>query len=102
MWVEQIKSLLTFIYYIINQLIDSVYYREPICSNIIDTTNKHLMKRLKLNRDYHWESVISDTTKYIDELIDNVGLKTLSNSSFLCNHNQFNLLSFLSISVFLE
>ncbi|CAG8525618.1 7874_t:CDS:2 [Ambispora gerdemannii] len=44
---------------------------ELICSNIMDTTNKHLMKRLKLNRDYHWGPIINDTTKYIDELIEN-------------------------------
>ncbi|CAG8748318.1 23345_t:CDS:10 [Gigaspora margarita] len=43
---------------------------EPICSNIIDTTNKHLMERLQLNCDYHLEPIINDTTKYIDELIE--------------------------------
>ncbi|CAG8517840.1 4945_t:CDS:10 [Cetraspora pellucida] len=44
--------------------------REPICSNIIDTTNKHLIERLQLNCDYHLEPIINDTTKYIDELIE--------------------------------
>ncbi|CAG8612503.1 10826_t:CDS:2, partial [Acaulospora colombiana] len=44
---------------------------EPICSNIIDTTNKPLMGRLKIKRDYTWDPVTNDATKYIDELIDN-------------------------------
>ncbi|CAG8613755.1 11877_t:CDS:2 [Ambispora gerdemannii] len=44
---------------------------EPICSNIIDTTNNLLMERLKIKRDYPWASVINEATKYIDELIDN-------------------------------
>ncbi|CAG8507593.1 3715_t:CDS:10, partial [Funneliformis caledonium] len=44
---------------------------EPICSNIIDTTNKHSMDRLEIKRDYTWVSVINEATKYIDELIDN-------------------------------
>ncbi|CAG8611788.1 11551_t:CDS:10 [Funneliformis caledonium] len=48
---------------------------EPICSNIIDTTNKHLMERLQLDHDYHWETIINDATKYIDELIESVGFK---------------------------
>ncbi|KAF0365661.1 hypothetical protein F8M41_013808 [Gigaspora margarita] len=43
---------------------------EPICSNIIDTTNKHLRERLQLNCDYHLGSIINDATKYIDELIE--------------------------------
>jgi hypothetical protein len=43
---------------------------EPICSNIIDTTNKHMVKRPRLDRDYHLELVINDATKYIDELIE--------------------------------
>jgi len=43
---------------------------EPICSNIVDTTNNHLMERLQLNHDYHWEPIINDATKYIDELIE--------------------------------
>ncbi|RIA88253.1 hypothetical protein C1645_251806 [Glomus cerebriforme] len=44
---------------------------EPICSNIVDTTNKHLMERLQLNHNYHLEPIINDATKYIDELIEN-------------------------------
>ncbi|GBB99994.1 hypothetical protein RclHR1_03700002 [Rhizophagus clarus] len=44
---------------------------EPICSNIIDTTNKLLMDRLKIKRDYTWDSVTNEATEYIDELIDN-------------------------------
>ncbi|CAG8744757.1 8434_t:CDS:2, partial [Funneliformis mosseae] len=44
---------------------------EPICSNIIDTTNKHSMDRLEIKRDYTWVSVINEATKYIDELINN-------------------------------
>ncbi|CAG8642499.1 4768_t:CDS:10, partial [Ambispora gerdemannii] len=44
---------------------------EPICSNIIDTTNKLLMNRLKIKRDYTWDPVTNEATKYIDELIDN-------------------------------
>ncbi|CAG8658862.1 7363_t:CDS:2, partial [Acaulospora colombiana] len=44
---------------------------EPICSNIIDTTNKLLMDRLKIKRDYTWDPVTNEATKYIDELIDN-------------------------------
>ncbi|RGB40374.1 hypothetical protein C1646_406911 [Rhizophagus diaphanus] len=43
---------------------------EPICSNIIDTTNKLLMDRLKIKRDYRWYPVTNDATKYIDELIN--------------------------------
>ncbi|RHZ80948.1 hypothetical protein Glove_130g182 [Diversispora epigaea] len=43
---------------------------EPICSNIIDTTNKNLMARLQLERDYCIEPNFNATTKYIDELID--------------------------------
>ncbi|CAG8841435.1 14152_t:CDS:2, partial [Racocetra persica] len=43
---------------------------EPICSNIIDTTNKLLMDRLKIKCDYIWDPVTNDATKYIDELID--------------------------------
>ncbi|CAG8630582.1 1993_t:CDS:2, partial [Paraglomus occultum] len=44
---------------------------EPICSNIIDTTNKLLMDRLQIKRDYTWDPVTNEATKYIDELIDN-------------------------------
>ncbi|RGB25024.1 hypothetical protein C1646_475325 [Rhizophagus diaphanus] len=44
---------------------------EPICSNIIDTTNKLLIDRLKIKRDYTWDPVTNEATKYIDELIDN-------------------------------
>ncbi|CAG8627688.1 7913_t:CDS:2, partial [Paraglomus occultum] len=44
---------------------------EPICSNIIDTTNKLLMDRLQIKRDYTWNPVTNEATKYIDELIDN-------------------------------
>ncbi|CAG8650325.1 10217_t:CDS:10, partial [Ambispora gerdemannii] len=44
---------------------------EPICSNIIDTTNKNLMARLQLERDYYVEAIFNATTKYIDELIEN-------------------------------
>ncbi|CAB5373632.1 unnamed protein product [Rhizophagus irregularis] len=45
---------------------------EPISSNIIDTTNIHLMKRLNIKRDYHlWVPVVNDATEYIDQLIDN-------------------------------
>jgi len=43
---------------------------EPIGSNIIDTTNKLLMDRLEIKRDYTWDPVTNDATKYIDELID--------------------------------
>ncbi|CAG8596528.1 13363_t:CDS:2 [Acaulospora morrowiae] len=35
------------------------------------TTNKLLMDRLKIKRDYKWDSVTNETTEYIDELIDN-------------------------------
>ncbi|RIA96236.1 hypothetical protein C1645_409565 [Glomus cerebriforme] len=48
---------------------------EPICSNIIDTTNKLLMDRLKIKRDYTWDPVTNDATKYIDELINSVCFK---------------------------
>ncbi|CAG8634525.1 11984_t:CDS:10, partial [Ambispora gerdemannii] len=44
---------------------------EPICSNIVDTTNKNLMERLQYQYDHRWEPVINDATKYIDELIEN-------------------------------
>ncbi|CAB4442243.1 unnamed protein product [Rhizophagus irregularis] len=44
---------------------------EPICSNIIDTTNIPLMKRLGINQVYSWVPVVNETTKYIDELIAN-------------------------------
>ncbi|CAB4404473.1 unnamed protein product [Rhizophagus irregularis] len=45
---------------------------EPISSNIIDTTNNHLMKRLNINRNYHlWVPIVNDATEYIDQLIDN-------------------------------
>ncbi|CAG8781066.1 23882_t:CDS:10, partial [Gigaspora margarita] len=44
---------------------------EPICSNIIDTANKPLMDRLKIERDYTWDPITNEATKYIDELIDN-------------------------------
>ncbi|CAG8653701.1 16232_t:CDS:10 [Rhizophagus irregularis] len=44
---------------------------EPICSNIIDTTNKILVDRLKIKRDYKWDPVINNATNYIDELINN-------------------------------
>ncbi|RGB42060.1 hypothetical protein C1646_751390 [Rhizophagus diaphanus] len=44
---------------------------EPICSNIIDTTNMPLMKRLGINQVYSWVPVVNETTKYIDELIAN-------------------------------
>ncbi|CAG8590247.1 10885_t:CDS:10 [Diversispora eburnea] len=44
---------------------------EPICSNIIDATNKNLMTRLQLERDYYVEPIFNATTKYIDELIEN-------------------------------
>ncbi|CAG8619192.1 7322_t:CDS:10 [Paraglomus brasilianum] len=44
---------------------------EPICSNIIDTTNRLLMDRLQIKRDYTWDPVTNEATKYIDELIDN-------------------------------
>ncbi|CAG8770346.1 1756_t:CDS:2, partial [Acaulospora morrowiae] len=54
------------------RLISSIFYNnEPICSNIIDTTNTLLMDRLKIKRDYLWVSVVNDATEYIDELIDN-------------------------------
>ncbi|CAG8666141.1 3388_t:CDS:2, partial [Acaulospora morrowiae] len=45
--------------------------RPCLCSNIIDTTNKLLMNRLKIKRDYTWDPVTNEATKYIDELIDN-------------------------------
>ncbi|CAG8461569.1 18029_t:CDS:10 [Acaulospora morrowiae] len=51
------------------QRVKSTY--EPICSNIIDTTNKPLMDRLKIERDYTWDPFTNEATKYIDELIDN-------------------------------
>ncbi|GES93772.1 hypothetical protein GLOIN_2v1580400 [Rhizophagus clarus] len=44
---------------------------EPICSNIVDTTNKNLMERLQYQYDHRWEPVINDATKYIDKLIEN-------------------------------
>ncbi|CAG8760139.1 7523_t:CDS:2, partial [Gigaspora rosea] len=44
---------------------------KPIHSNIINTTNKYLMERLQLNCDYHLEPFINNTTKFIDELIEN-------------------------------
>ncbi|RGB41259.1 hypothetical protein C1646_752321 [Rhizophagus diaphanus] len=44
--------------------------KEPICSNIVDAANKHLMERLQLNHDYHWKPIINDATKYINELIE--------------------------------
>ncbi|CAG8485720.1 12338_t:CDS:10 [Ambispora leptoticha] len=44
---------------------------EPICSNIIDTTNELLMERLKIKRDYKWVPVINKATEYINELINN-------------------------------
>ncbi|CAB4401516.1 unnamed protein product [Rhizophagus irregularis] len=45
---------------------------EPISSNIIDTTNNHLMKRLNIEHNYHlWVPIVNDATEYIDQLIDN-------------------------------
>lgn len=44
---------------------------EPICSNIVDTTNKNLMERLQYQYDHRWELVTNDATKYIDKLIEN-------------------------------
>ncbi|CAG8474348.1 9415_t:CDS:10 [Diversispora eburnea] len=51
------------------QRTESTY--DPICSNIIDTTDLPLMKRLKIKRDYTLVSVTNGTMKYIYELIDN-------------------------------
>ena len=33
------------------------------------------MERLQFDHYYHWETIINDVTKYIDELIENVGFK---------------------------
>ena len=33
------------------------------------------MDRLKIKRDYTWDPVTNDATKYIDELIDSVCFK---------------------------
>ncbi len=71
-------NLHSYIILLINQLSLFFYYSEPICSNIIDTTNKHLMDRLEIKRDYTWVPVINKATEYIDELIDNVCFKDLS------------------------
>ncbi|RIB04216.1 hypothetical protein C2G38_2284865 [Gigaspora rosea] len=46
-------------------------FSEPIYSNIIDTTNKPLIDRLKIECDYTWHPITNKATKYIDELIDN-------------------------------